>query len=73
MPCSPWRWAWGKNRVMVLTPAPEHTAGQLRDHHSRRFYAGLPWKVVLGKLYPWRLLAAIQRVMVDMREGWGGL
>ncbi|WP_295428682.1 hypothetical protein [Thermus sp.] len=54
----------------LVTALAEHLAGQLRDHHSRRFYAGLLWRVVRGELNPWRLLNAIQRVLVDMREGW---
>ncbi|MEN2983035.1 MAG: hypothetical protein ABDH20_11180 [Thermus sp.] len=54
----------------LITALAEHIAGRLRDHHSRRFYAGLLWRVVRGELDPWRLLNAIQRVLVDMREGW---
>lgn len=54
----------------LITAIAERLETELQDHGNRRFYAGLLWKVVRGELNPWSLLAAIQRVQVDMREGW---
>lgn len=54
----------------LITAIAEHLEGLLRDYGNRRYYAGLLWKVVRGELNPWALLNAIQRVQVDMREGW---
>jgi len=54
----------------LITALAEHLAHLLRDPGSRRFYAGLLWKVVRGELDGWALYQAVQRVLVDLKEGW---
>ncbi|MCS4558946.1 hypothetical protein L9G74_21235, partial [Shewanella sp. C32] len=43
---------------------------ELGDPHSRRFYAGLLWKVVEGKLSPHALVHAYHRARAAVREGY---
>ncbi len=54
----------------LITQLAEHLAGILRDPSSRRYYAGLLWRVARGELDPWTLIHAVQRTLIDLREGW---
>jgi len=44
-------------------------AQKLRDHGSRRYYAGLLWRVVEGQLRPEALLTVIHRAVAAIGEG----
>lgn len=59
-----------KDLPALITSLAEHMAQVLRDPRSRRWYAGLLWKVVRGQLDAWALYHAVQRVLVDLQEGW---
>lgn len=54
----------------LITVLADYLAGLLRDQGSRRFYAGLLWRVARGELNGWALYQAVRRVLVDLREGW---
>ncbi len=45
-------------------------AHELSDMGSRRFYAGLLWKVVEGGLSPHALVHAYHRARAALREGY---
>ena len=54
----------------LVTQLADYLAKRLSDTHSRAFYAKLLWKVVHLKLRPEVLIAQIERVEADLREGW---
>lgn len=54
----------------LITRLAEYLAWILRDPGSRRYYAGLLWRVARGELDPWKLIHAVQRALIDLREGW---
>lgn len=53
----------------TITLLAQALAKLFNDHRSRRFYAGLLWKVARGELPAWWLLNAIRRLLEDFREG----
>lgn len=59
-----------QDRPTVIDLLSERMAHELGDPHSRRFYAGLLWKVVEGKLSPHALVHAYHRARVAVREGY---
>ena len=54
----------------VITALADYLAARLRDPHSRGFYAKLLWRVVHLELRAEVLIAQIERVEADRREGW---
>ena len=54
----------------LITQLADHLAKRLGDNHSRAFYAKLLWKVVHLELRAEALIAQIERVETDLREGW---
>lgn len=59
-----------QDRPTVIDLLSERMAHELGDPHSRRFYAGLLWKVVEGKLSPHALVHAYHRARAAVREGY---
>ncbi|WP_275973826.1 hypothetical protein [Thermus thermophilus] len=59
-----------QDRPTVIDLLSERMAHELGDPHSRRFYAGLLWKVVEGKLSPHALVHAYHRARAALREGY---
>jgi len=59
-----------QDRPTVIDRLAERMAHELNDPHSRRFYAGLLWKVVEGKLSPHALVHAYHRARAALREGY---
>ncbi len=54
----------------LVTRLADYLAKRLNDTHSRAFYAKLLWKVVRLELRSEALIAQIERVEADLREGW---
>ena len=54
----------------LITQLADYLAKRLNDTHSRAFYAKLLWRVVHLELKPEALITQIERVEVDLREGW---
>lgn len=59
-----------QDRPTVIDLLAERMAHELNDPHSRRFYAGLLWKVVEGTLSPYVLVRAYHRARTAVREGY---
>ncbi len=54
----------------LVTALAEHLARLMRDRHSRRFYAGLLWRVARQELRPAVLVTQIERALAEAKEGW---
>ncbi len=59
-----------QDRPTVIDLLSERMAHELSDMGSRRFYAGLLWKVVEGELSPHALVHAYHRARAALREGY---
>jgi hypothetical protein len=57
-------------RPTVIDRLSERMAHELSDYGSRRFYAGLLWKVVEGEISPHALVYAYYRARAALREGY---
>ncbi|GAA6746888.1 hypothetical protein Thermus71318_23900 [Thermus brockianus] len=58
-----------QERPTAIDRLAETIAHRLGDPGSRRYYAGLLWKVVEGALNPYALLQAIRRALIALQEG----
>ena len=53
----------------LITHLADHLAGLLKDP-SRRYYAGILWRVARGEIRPQTLIDAVHRTIADLKEGW---
>lgn len=54
----------------LITHLADHLAGLLKDPGSRRYYAGILWRVARGEIRPQTLIDAVHRTIADLKEGW---